>query len=213
VAGLRSATMEKIDEGGCLAAWIVAPKSQTLPSPVSFPFPTSFLSLQTMPKSSKKGRLTGEQRKDINKKAVHEALDEPEGVIFGRVIKHLGMGNIQVMLKDQKLCIAKIRTVLSRRGATPITADDVVILSPRDFETEADNRMKHDVLGVMTKGEASKLAKAGHIPAWFLQSGADTLGGAAKAEEDVFDYSDVKQSDPDATAEASEDEDVDVDDL
>ena len=176
-----------------------------------FPFPfLSPLSFPTMPKSSKKGRLTGSQRKEINKKAVHEALDEPEGVIFGRVIKHLGMGNIQVMLKDQKLCIAKIRTVLSRRGATPITADDVVILSHRDFESEADTRMKFDVLGVMTKGEASKLAKAGHIPSWFLQSGADTLGGAADAVEDVFDYSEVKQDD---AADGSDDEDVDVDDL
>ena len=162
-----------------------------------------------MPKSSKKGRLTGAQRKEINSKAVSEALDEPEGVIFARVVKHLGMGNLQVVLTSQKVGIAKIRTVLSRRGATPITSDDIVILSQRDFESEADKRMRFDVLGVLSRSEASKLEKGGHIPKWFMQIGTDAIGDRPATDEYEFDYTDVKEE----GADSDSDDDVDIDDI
>lgn len=157
-----------------------------------------------MPKSSKKGRLNGAQRKAINQSAVQEALDEPEGVIFGRVVRHLGMGNIEVVLIDQKRGLAKIRTVLSRKGATPISTNSIVILSKREFESDADTRMRFDVLGVMTKAEASKLQRGGHLPEWFIQS--DEIG-ECKDDGVEFDYSEVKEEPED------DDADVDIDDI
>jgi hypothetical protein len=60
---------------------------------------------------------------------------------------------------------------------------DIVILSGRDFETKADEEMRYDVLGVMSRNEAGKLEKAGEIPSWML------VGGEKEEEEgDIFDY-------------------------
>ncbi len=151
-----------------------------------------------MGKTSKKGRITGGQRKEINQRAVDSALaDELEGTVFGRVLRHLGAGNVQVMLENQREAIARIRTVLARRGSTPIVADDIVILSGRDFES--GDKMRYDLLGVMTRAEAARLEKAGRIPSWFLHT---VDGDVKKDEEDIFDYSEAKEE---------KDEDIDVD--
>jgi translation initiation factor IF-1 len=155
-----------------------------------------------MGKSSKKGRLTGGQRKEMNQRVVSAVLDDAsEEILFGRVLRHLGQGHILVMLDDKREGIAKIRTALSRRGSTPIVTDDIVILSCRDFETKAGEKPRFDVLGIMTRAEASKLEKAGRIPSWFLQS-ADGIERGAE-EEDVFDFSEAREADSDS--------DVDVD--
>ncbi len=157
-----------------------------------------------MGKTSKKGRITGSQRKEMNARVVSSVLeDTSEDIIFGRVLRHLGQGHVRVMLADKREGIAKIRTALARRGSTPIVSDDIVVLSDRDFETHADTKLRFDLLAVMTRAEASKLEKAGRIPAWFLQ----VVDGDGKIREeeggDLFDYSDMK--------EISEDEDIDID--
>ena len=156
-----------------------------------------------MGKSSKKGRITGGQRKEINHRTVEAALnDEIEGAIFGRVVRHLGDGHVEVILENQRLGNAKIRNVLAKRGSTPIAAEDIVILSARDFETLAAERQRYDLLGVMTRAEAARLEKAGRIPSWFINA-ADLSTLSKKDEsEDLFDYSETKES---------VDEDIDVD--
>jgi initiation factor 1A len=159
-----------------------------------------------MGKSSKKGRITGGQRQEINRRTVEAALnDEMEGILYGRVTKHLGEGHVQVVLENQKIGMAKIRNVLARRGSTPITEGDIVILSGRDFETLAADRMRYDLLGVMTRAEASRLEKAGKIPSWFIN--ATDLSTVAKKDEgeDLFDYSTK------GTGDLVEDDDADVD--
>ena len=154
-----------------------------------------------MGKSSKKGRITGEQRKQMNNRVVQEVMDEDyDDVVFGRVLRHLGAGHVRVMLADKKEGIAKIRTALTRRGSTPITTDDIVILTGRDFETAADTKLRFDLLAVMTRSDAARLEKEGRIPPWFLQS-AETMEKGGE-EEDVFDYTTHKEV---------EEEDVDID--
>jgi translation initiation factor IF-1 len=148
-----------------------------------------------MGKGSKKGRLTGAQRKEMNQDVVNSVLydDDIEGVEFGRVLKHLGAGHVRVILSNKREGIAKIRTALSRRGSTPIVTDDIVILSGREFETHADEKMRYDLLGVLGRSEAAKLEKSGRIPAWFLSAGEST-------GEDIFDYSEIKEEDFDVDA-------------
>ena len=157
-----------------------------------------------MGKSSKKGRITGGQRKEINQRAVDAAInDEMEGVVFGRVVKHLGDGHIEIILPNETRGNAKIRNVLAKRGSTPISGGDIVILSGREFETMASQRQRYDVLGVMTRAEAAKLEKAGRIPPWFLNT--VDLASVAKKEDadDIFDYSDSNA--------VAEEADVDID--
>lgn len=160
-----------------------------------------------MGKSSKKGRLTGGQRKEMNQRVVNAVLEEAsDEILFGRVLRHLGQGHIQIILDDKREGIAKIRTALSRRGSTPIVADDIVIMSRRDFETKVGEKPRFDVLGIMTRAEASKLEKAGRIPPWFLQSAEGMERGAAAADEDVFDYSEAREA-------VDSDSDIDVDNI
>jgi translation initiation factor IF-1 len=160
-----------------------------------------FYSVFRMAKGSKKGRLTGAQRQMLNQKVISSVLDgDLEGAEYGRVIKHLGAGNIRVILPNKREGIAKIRNVLSRRGSTPIVSGDIVVLSPRDFETGAAENMRYDVMAVMSKRDASKLEKSGVIPSWMMLAGdGDDEGG-----EDIFDYSEVKEEN-----ESLDDDDID----
>ncbi len=152
-----------------------------------------------MGKSGKKGRVTGAQRKEINERTVSATMDgEAEDVQFARVLKHLGSGHVRIILADSKEGIAKIRTVLSKRGSTPIAPDDIVIVSGRDFETrtkEATEVDRFDLLGVLSRSQASKMEKEGRIPPWFLSL------DEGKTEADLFDYS---------AAHEKEEEDVDI---
>lgn len=161
--------------------------------------PTNF---NTMPKSSKKGRLNSSQRQQLNQNMVNSVLDNDteEDIQFGRVLRHLGAGNIRVILHNKVEGIARIRPVLSRRGSTPIVTGDIVVLSGRDFETKAvEVGTRFDVMAVMSRHDASKLEKAGRIPSWMLTE--ETQEG----KEDIFDYSEEK------ILESSDEEDLDID--
>ncbi len=152
----------------------------------------------------KKGRLSGAQRKDINNRAVSSAMEGAmEDVQFAHVLKHLGAGHIRVVLSNKREGIAKIRTVLSKRGSTPIVAGDVVILSGRDFETKStvnpDGTLtekvdRYDVLGVLSRSQAAKMEKEGKIPAWFISA------DVAPEDGDIFDYSETPEEDLDVDA-------------
>ncbi len=145
-----------------------------------------------MGRGGKKGRITGSQRKEINDRTVSAAMDgDMEDCMFGRVLKHLGSGHVRVILPNSKEGIAKIRTVLSKRGSTPIVTDDIVVLSGRDFETRTKEKEdavdRYDLLGVLTRSQASKLEKDGKIPAWFLSL-------EEKEEEgEIFDYAHAEE--------------------
>ena len=150
-----------------------------------------------MGKSSKKGRLTGAQRKSMNKAVVSSVLegDLEEDILFGRVLRHLGDGHVRVLFAGMhpdgtntlpREGIAKIRTALSRRGSTPIVADDIVVLSGRSFETMAEQKPRFDLIAVMTRPEAAKLERDGKIPSWLMQTGGDVK--VSEPADDIFDY-------------------------
>ncbi len=138
----------------------------------------------------KKGRITGSQRKELNNRAVSSAIDDDmEGVEFARVLKHLGAGHVRIILPNSKEGIAKIRTFLTKRGSTPISTGDIVILSGREFETRTteggdDKVDRYDLLGVLSRSQASKMEKAGRIPGWFI-----SLDEGKAEEGELFDYS------------------------
>jgi hypothetical protein len=166
-----------------------------------------------MGKSSKKGRLTGAQRKTMNKAVVSSVMDGEleEDILFGRVLRHLGAGHVRVLFAGlhpdgtntlPKEGIAKIRTALSRRGSTPIVADDIVVLSGRSFETMADEKPRFDLIAVMTRPEAAKMERDGKIPSWLMQTGGDVK--VSEPADDIFDYTAVKEED-------ESDEEVDID--
>lgn len=148
-----------------------------------------------------KGRITGARRKEKNNSTVSAAMDgDMEDIVFARVLKHLGAGHVRIILENKREGIARIRSVLCKRGSTPIVSDDIVVLSGRDFETKSNNvgtdgkvieRIdKYDLLGVLTRQQAAKMEKEGKIPSWFVSFGEGGIDGT-----DIFDYSEMPVED------------------
>lgn len=151
--------------------------------------------------SSKKGRLSGAVRKEINARTVDSAI-KSEDVIFGRMNKHFGNGRVEVFIVDErgakKSVQAHIRRVLTKRGATPITLNDVVGLTPREYESRIGetDKMNYDLICVLDRKSASALEKEGKIPKW-MTAIADNKPGDSKDVGDLFefDYGDEEKKD------------------
>lgn len=152
--------------------------------------------------SSKKGRLSGAMRKEINARTVDSAV-KSEDVIFGRMNKHYGNGRVEVLIEDEhggkKSVQAHIRRVLTRRGATPITTSDVVGLTPRDYETKITKvgeipKNTYDLICVLDRKSANNLEKDGKIPKW-MNAIVESKGSEGKDTEDAFefDYDSIKE--------------------
>ncbi len=141
--------------------------------------------------SSKKGRLSGSARKEINARTVDSAI-KSEDVIFGRMNKHFGNGRVEVLIEDahgsKKAVQAHIRRVLTKRGATPITTNDVVGITPREYESRlGDKEMNYDLICVLDRKSASTLEKDGRIPKWMMAI-AETKTGDGKEAENAFEF-------------------------
>jgi len=84
-----------------------------------------------MPRS-KKGRISGTKRQELNSQRASAAINgKTDGVTFARITKMIGQGHVKVAIPYKhgiKELSARIPNVLGRRGATPITAKDVVAI-------------------------------------------------------------------------------------
>lgn len=149
-------------------------------------------------KSMKKGiSHVAQMRKDANKKMVKAAVEgELEGCTFGRVVKHLGNGQVQLLDYEKHDAIGVIRGLLRRKGVTPVCTGDVVIISERDFERKT-GRKTYDIVGIADGAAASALQKAGTIPEWMTALG-EAVGGAGAKDDIEFDYSAEEDVDIDA---------------
>ncbi len=144
------------------------------------------------------------------------------GVLYGRVEKHFGCSRVQVLTADLRTHLATIRNLLRNKRATCIVVGDVVILSPRDFETTKGELSEEgiaaddvfDVVGVMDRKAAKKLQRAGEIPSWMTTSQAaeeiinPKFGGGAGGEDDdcgfEFDYESEEEAESDQEEETEE---------
>lgn len=145
-------------------------------------------------KSAKKGiSHVAQVRMDANRKMVKAAIEgELEGCTFGKVIKMLGGGNVQVTDMDKKDAIGVIRGLLRRKGVTPIVAGDVVIMSDRGMGS-AKGKKTYDIVGIANSSASSALNKEGHIPDWMLGAvdavvGSKAAGGAGAKDEEEFEF-------------------------
>jgi hypothetical protein len=185
-------------------------------SDLPFPLPSTFflsLFLSKMPRS-KKGRLTGAARKEINERRAADAVSgRADGVIFARVHKLTGSGHVRVLINckhGSKEIPARIPNIFGRRGATPITSKDIVgIYVGPDFDADAaDAAAGHfDITAILTHRQAYKLSQAGEIPSWMLadiggdDDKAKAVAGAAEGGFE-FDYGErAEESDSETDSE------------
>lgn len=172
----------------------------------------SVSTVATMP-HSKKGRLSGSARKELNNKASAGAVDgaiygKDDTVMFARVTKMLGMGHVTVMVPTKtgvKELTARIPNKFGKRGATPITSNTVVsIYVGKDFDPAQSIRPSEhfDITAILNDKQTYELFKREIIPEWMLKSPDEVTSGVVKntvsGDGYEFDYSEPKEESKEA---------------
>ena len=137
-----------------------------------------------------------------------------EGMLFARVIKIVDVNHAIVAMNTKrgpKELRAGIPPLLSKRGATPISAGFVVaIFFGKDFDPDVDVIRPADRFGIeaiIDKKQAYALQKEDIIPSWMVQD-VDRIDPASASAEGAqggfeFDYSGKKDDEDDSEEEAS----------
>jgi hypothetical protein len=156
-----------------------------------------------MKSKSRKGKISGSARKEINASRVSKILEQGEGYLFARVVKHLGMGRVEVNIATPRGAVktlrAQIPLVFSRKGATPINSTTVVsIFAGKDFdsEKEIDPKTHFKIEAILKDSEAYDLKEDGRIPAWMTArtlaiegtTAAATAAAAKAVEEEGWEF-------------------------
>ena len=168
-----------------------------------------------MPRS-KKGRLSGAARVEINERRGAEALarlltpkksDPAIDFVVGRVTKITGANHVRVAIDSKrgaKELPARIPNILTRRGATPISTRSIVLLyTGEDYDPNApaESGEHFDIIALLTDRQANELMKAGLLPNWMIVGDADNSGAiGTDGAEFEWDYDEKKE---DAAAAAS----------
>lgn len=160
-----------------------------------------------MPRS-KKGRLAGGARKEINETRAFETLSialmsdaertrkkKTVDFVFGRVTKMTGGNHVRVSINSKRgprEIHARIPNIFGRRGATPITTRSVVCLyTGEDFDPDSrsdETAAEHyDIVCIFTERQVSDLKAAGAIPEWMAALDADD-SKAGKADDLGFEW-------------------------
>jgi hypothetical protein len=148
--------------------------------------------------SSKKGRLSGGARKEINERRANDAARGlMEGIIFARISKMLGANHVSAMYNSEhgpKELRARIPNIFARRGATPITTRDVVAIEVgADFDPDKAVIRPgdlFDVKAILTQRQVYNLQKEGIIPLWMSDHSSSRIDAEANPSFE-FDYSAV----------------------
>lgn len=166
---------------------------------------------------SKKGRLAGGARKEINESRAAESVaiafmsavertrkGKALDFVFGRVTKMTGANHVRVAIVSKhgsREVPARIPNIFARRGATPITTRTIVsIYTGADFDPDARPTTvatEHfDITSILSDRQVVDLKKAGLIPEWMTTSDA-AEAAAGKIDEAGFEW-DYGAADEDA---------------
>lgn len=136
-----------------------------------------------------KNQSSKNYRVEANKKTVEQTMNgEVTLAVYAKVLNRLGGGRMRIYYENNKRGqegFAKIRGLLKK---VPIKTNDIVIMTPREFESKNTH---FDIIGVLTSKQASELKKNNVIPDYFLNDIASsdfTKKEAVDAFE--FDYDD-----------------------
>jgi len=160
---------------------------------------------------SKKGRLTGGKRQEVNSNRVAKILSgEVRDVAFARVRKHLGSGRVLVAIDSKhgpREIQAQIPNVFGRKGSTPINSTTVVtIVVGEDFDVEKDiTPTSHfKIESILSDDQARSLSKKGIVPDWMLIIDAADAAAAAAAAEEMYTFEAEEDEDSEESEESTE---------
>jgi len=150
-----------------------------------------------------KNQSSKNYRVEANKRTVEATINgEVALAVYAKVMSRLGEGRMRIYYQNGNRGyegIAKIRGLLRKRGQVPIQTNDIVIVTPREFESGKDAHKHFDIIGVLTSKQASELKKHKLIPDYFLN---DITSSDFEKKEDgeafEFEYDDDAEVDVDA---------------
>ena len=167
-----------------------------------------------MARGSKKGKLSGFARKGINSDRSTDAVDtvlgnlklEASGMdtmlvdfIFARVTKNVGVNHIEASYDSKRgpqKVRARIPNIYGRRGATPVTDRDIVVIHVgEDFDADKDSLegVQCDISAILTMKQAFELKQAGVIPPWMIHEEGAAAAAASNEDGFEFDYSELPE--------------------
>ena len=126
---------------------------------------------------SKKGRLAGAVRLEINEQRIAKIADGLRaGTVYARITKMLGGPHLRAAIdtaRGPKEVMVRIVSLFRKRGVTPLDTDGIVALDVgADFNVA---RVKEgdmfDLAAVLTKKQALYLENEGKIPVWMTRNG------------------------------------------
>jgi initiation factor 1A len=140
---------------------------------------------------SYKNQSSKNYRVEANKRTVEATINgEVALAIYAKVTSRLGECRMRIYYEHNKRGqegVAKIRGLLRKKGQVPIQTNDIVIVTPREFETGKDATKHFDIIGVLTSKQASELKKQNAIPEYFLNDIAST-DFKKKEDGDAFEF-------------------------
>ena len=142
-----------------------------------------------------KNQSSKNYRVEANRKTVEATINgEVALAIYAKVMSRLGEGRMRIYYENNKRGqegVAKIRGLLRRKGQVPIQSNDIVIVTPREFESGKDAHKHFDIIGVLTSKQASELKKHKIIPDYFMNDiASDDFEKKEVTEAFDFEYDD-----------------------
>lgn len=126
---------------------------------------------------SKKGRLAGAARTEINEQRIAKIVDGArEGTIYARITKMLGGNHLRAAVhtpRGPQEVMVRIVSLFRKRGVTPLEVDGIVALDVgKDFNPmRVREDMMFDLTAVLSKKQALFLGTEGTLPAWMTRGG------------------------------------------
>jgi hypothetical protein len=164
-----------------------------------------------MPKNMQKIARNADRKKKRNAALEAQALDDPS-VLFGRAMKSLGDGWFQVAVQHpgHRNTLVESRARVGGKSVARIQVNDMVMIvldQPWHASQGTDLIGRLEIMGTMSRKNASELFKAQRIPADLYKN----IGPGGDEDDDggvSFDDEEEGEKKPDAP-----DADVNIDDI
>jgi len=161
-------------------------------------------------------KISGAKRKELNEKRATDAISgRVEGILFGRVIKLLGNGQVHVVIHTErvgpKTLLVRLPRVFGKRGSTPLSNTSIVsFFAGKEFDPNIELKpgdtvvtdYLFDITSIIDDKVAQRLVTDGIIPEWMLKSG--TTGTTELQNDDGFIFCESDSDDEKAPAKAPE---------
>jgi hypothetical protein len=126
---------------------------------------------------SKKGRLAGAARLEINEQRIAKIVDGArEGTVYARITKMLGGNHLRAAIdtaRGPKEVMVRIVSLFRKRGVTPLEMDGIIALDVgAEFNPmRVSESTMFDLAAVLSKKQALFLQNEGTLPSWMTRGG------------------------------------------